>query len=124
MIYISTFLGFNIATIVQITKDEKNIICVPFLAMYIILAVTFLILTSTFAFTAFWNISLNQTQFEVMRAKSKSLKYSRPKTSCFEAWEEVFGTRKKWFLWIFPIPAFHNVNEYNFVNDSHEDMML
>lgn len=124
MLYIAMFLIFDIATIVQITKDVKNILFIPFLAIYIILGLTFFILTFTFTIVSLKNITMNQTQFEEMRSNSKKVKYSRPRVSCIEAWEEVFGSRSKWYLWPFPIPAFHNIDEYDLVNKKYGEKIL
>jgi hypothetical protein len=101
VVYISVFTISTFLTILGIARDEETILQLIICVIYLILGISFAILTGWFAVTLFYGISINQTTFENMNKVHRG-----EDRGCLGNWEEIFGSRRKWYLWLMPIPAF------------------
>jgi hypothetical protein len=101
VLYISVFSATSLVSLVGIGRDEETIVELLICVVYLILGVSFMVFTGWVTITLCWGISVNQTTFENMKAM-----YRGHDRSCLANWEEIFGSRKKWYLWLLPIPAF------------------
>lgn len=70
----------------------------------------FALMTGNFTFMMLCEFSENVTSFEEMQKNRKNggniPKYGENR-SCCENWEEIFGSGKRWYTWLLPIPAFN-----------------
>lgn len=105
MIYLGLFTAFDICAIVKNLSNQDPDVFPLVLSMLLLMqSVLFTFLTTSFFIAGLINTHTNTTQLEQMKKNSPSFR----KSSCCENWEEVCGSREKWYLWILPIPAFHD----------------
>ena len=80
--------------------------------IYLMLAAFFFLFTMMFCCGSASEISTNVTDWE----RLSNAKVTWDTSSCVSNWEEVFGSVKKWYLWLIPIGAFHGIDEYDLVD--------
>jgi hypothetical protein len=102
MIYISGFTIATLRTVIAISGDRDVRMQLNISVMYLILGVSFGFLTTSFACAMLYELSFNETTFDGVKTGRKGLKVKE----CVKNWEEVFGPREKWYLWLVPVPAF------------------
>lgn len=111
VVYISLFCYSCIRTIYEtitvFSTDQVFFFIIVFL--YTALGFSFLFLTGNFLQQNIRQITLNRTQFEIMKDMPELLHRKYP---CYKNWEEVFGSIRKWYLWLIPIPAFQGFDDY------------
>lgn len=112
VIYITLFCYCCIRTIVEtiftIGPDTAVFFAIVFL--YTALGFSFLFLTGNFTQQNIRQITLNRTQFEIMKDMPALLHRKYP---WYRNWEEVFGSINEWYLWLIPIPAFRGIDDYS-----------
>jgi hypothetical protein len=101
VVYVTGFTIATLRTIVGIAGDDEVVFQLIVCVIYLILGASFAILTGSFAVSGIWAISSNETTFETMKKESR-----RTEKSWIGNWEEVFGSREQWYLWLVPVPAF------------------
>ena len=84
------------------------------------MALFFVFLTGSFAFSTAIQFSQNTTTFEKLEgsAHKKSMK------RCIKSWEEVFGERRKWYLWLLPVGSFAKISSHDLVKMTHQEYIL
>lgn len=102
-IYCTDFTVNCIMALIDLMKaylsDNKHLIlCI----IYTVLGIIFSLFTSSFVFSTIAETAENTTQFEKMRKR----KSTKGKKSIREAFEEIFGSASKWYLWLLPVSAF------------------
>lgn len=106
-IYIFHFFIFSLMSVQkQMTQMLPTILQLTITIVYILLALFFLFMTGSFAFTSLRNFTLNLTQFELMSGETESTHNNGIRKN----FEEIFGPLNTFYLWLFPIGAFHGVN--------------
>lgn len=70
----------------------------------------FLFLTGYFVVISCIQFSLNYTFFEYIKRRQRCTK------NYISNWEEVMGSRDKWYLWLIPIGAFNKYDDVDIVN--------
>jgi hypothetical protein len=96
LLYILGFVGATLRTIVGIAGDDDVVVQFAVSLVYFVLAIAFAFLTGSFALSLAYEITVNQTTFE--REKGGD--------DCVRNWEEVFGSRRRWWRWLLPVEAF------------------
>lgn len=113
VLYISLFnycILRGLFTIVILFETENRYILFIIVIIYIILGLSFLLLTGKFTLQNIRHITENRTQLEIMKGENPT---QFKKDSLIKNWEEVFGSRKQWYLWAIPIPAFYKLDDYS-----------
>jgi hypothetical protein len=116
VIYISGFTIATLLTIIRLAVEGDVVLQLIICVIYLFLGFSFAILTGNFAITGIIEISMNQTTFEGMKNISRN-----NKKSCIGNWEEVFGSRRRWYLWLLPISAFPTGDDRLLVVDDWEN---
>ena len=123
VIYISLFCYSCVRTLFEtiFTIGSDTLLFFAIVIFYTILGFSFLCLTGNFLQQNLRQITLNRTQFEIMKNMPALLHRMHP---WYKNWEEVFGSISEWYLWLLPIPAFRGIDDYTlatikFPTDKH-----
>jgi len=98
--YISVFTACSILSAARTSAEGAVGPARALSITYAILGVIFGLFTGLYVLVMLVGFSWNVTAFEEMRG------ISGPRTGCLQHWEEVFGPRERWYLWLVPVPAF------------------
>lgn len=111
VVYISLFCYSCVRTLYEtiFTIGLDTIMFFIIVIFYTILGFSFLFLTGNFLQQNLRQITLNRTQFEIMKKMPAHLYRLHP---WYKNWEEVFGSISEWYLWLLPIPAFRGIDDY------------
>lgn len=99
-IYITFFSVIDSLSIYQELQSSEPSPIVSVYLMYIFLAVTFLLMTASFACSQMWMACHNVTSWE----EWNNIDPSRFDTgSCLGNCEDICGPKKQWYLWFLPV---------------------
>lgn len=121
--YISVFTVCSVIAAVNIGSKTSQIFAMIISIVYAMLGFVFGLLTGNFACSMLCEFSENVTTFEDMqrhRNKGNAEKVPTYDKGCCFNWEEIFGSRTKWYLWMLPIPAFNVLDDRYLIQDFSE----
>lgn len=96
-------------------SNDYNPSHITILMFFLAYGVAFFILQVMFSFVCLKNFALNETQYEQVKYIEPP-KYSRNLISNFE---EVFGPRSKFYMWLIPTGAFHGMKTEDLLYKNH-----
>ena len=121
--YITCFLFFTGFSFAKVASDPSGApVKFGILLLYIVLAVFFVSMTSTFTIACIFRFSNNITQFEQMQRRVPAKNHFTLK-EILKNWEEIFGSYKKWYTWLLPIGAFHGIPDENLIPNNHPSLL-
>jgi hypothetical protein len=112
VIYISMFTYCSIRSVVAliaVSNTTWEFIKYAIVCLYVILGFSFLMLTGNFLVQNLMQVCRNRTQFEAMKGMKPTLCLRHP---WWRNWEDVFGPLSKWYMWLWPTPAFPDYDDY------------
>lgn len=121
--YISVYTVCCVIAAINVSAQTPHVFAMVISLVYGMLGFLFALMTGNFAFSMLCEFSENITTFEEMQKRRNKDRESIPKYNkgcCFN-WEEIFGPRDKWYLWLLPIPAF-NVSDDRYLLQDYNDI--
>lgn len=115
VMYIIPFAVSCCFTISILAENNKYIMGTLLSVIYAVLALLFGLLTGTFTTQMIYEISLNKTVIEGKR------KEKRRSNGFISNWEEIFGPRRQWYLWLIPVRAFGVNDDTLLIGDQEND---
>jgi hypothetical protein len=113
--YVSAFSITTIVSIINLIEVDEHVFALIVCFIYTLLGLSFVMLTGSFVCSMLTGISLNETAFDGMKARRESFVPKPPTKGFIASWEEICGPRRKWYLWLLPVPAFRPFNDRNLV---------
>jgi hypothetical protein len=102
LVYMSGFTVATLRTVMAISGDEEVLLQQKISIAYLFVGISFASITGSFVLSLVYEISMDITTFDGMRNGRKGVGMRE----CIGHWEEVFGSRTNWYLWLVPVPAF------------------
>jgi hypothetical protein len=114
VLYCIVFTGTSLISVMGLIGNaSESIVLFEFIVnlIYVVLGITFVALTGSFAVGSIGDISRDRTVLEQMksekRRKSKGREFKRKnENGCLKNWELVFGSVDQWYLWFCPTRPF------------------
>jgi hypothetical protein len=103
LIYTTAFSIATLIAIIDVLQNEDAVLETIFCIIYLILGIPFALLTGSFVCSMTYEFTINRTTFEGMKQNEAA---NERGGTCIANWEEVFGPREKWYLWLIPILPF------------------
>ena len=125
-LYIGYF-GYSIinAIIKSVNFKNPNVFMLIMNMLYTVIVVFFFIFQMYFILDSLKSIWTDVRDYEslikdkkdpVIMSKRKQIKKSK-----LELFEEVFGNRSQWYLWLIPIGAYHNIDDVSLIENINEN---
>ncbi|OHT12119.1 hypothetical protein TRFO_03756 [Tritrichomonas foetus] len=111
-LYIFFFCIFDfVSMMIEITSEKHRMLAILFI--YFCLSLMFMMMTSLFVCSHCNNACTNTTSWENWNGVNPS----RYDQGCIENLEDVCGTRKKFFLWLFPISPWKGKTNFELIEN-------
>jgi hypothetical protein len=103
--YTAVFTGTSLISVIKLAEKEIFVVGFVLNLIYVVLGLTFMVLTGSFAVTMLLEVSRDNTSIEQMKKKNRE-EHRKKQRTCIENWEIICGGRDQWYCWMCPTRPF------------------